>query len=135
MINWELITIYYGRGALSQDDYENGVVDDFVVVSGKVRNEETMDMDTIFKLIKPFDKKECIVNEAVIEQEALDIIKKELANEDFLHYSMESVQKYKGKYSYTISYSDTDTIMINTEHSLEPTLYSLKDFKEEFLTD
>lgn len=135
MINWELITIYYGRGAVSQDDYENGIVDDFVVISGKVRNEETMDMDIIFKLIKPFDKKECIINEAVIEQEQLNIIKQKLAKEDFLQYSIESVQKYKGQYSHTIDYLDTNTIMINTEHSAEPTLYSLKDFKEEFLTD
>ena len=135
MNNWELLTIYYGRGALSQEDYENNVMDDFVIVSGKVRNEEIMDMDTIFKLIKPFNKKECIVNEAVIEQEKLDIIKQELAKEDFLHYAMESVHKYKGKYSYTIDYLDTNTIMINTEHSEEPTVYNLKDFKENFLTD
>ena len=135
MNSWELLTIYYGRGALSQDDYEIGVANDFVVIAGKVKNKETMDMDVIFKLIKPFDKKECIANEAVIEQEKLDIIKQELAKEDFLHYSMESVQKYKGKYSHSISCLDTDTIMINTADSPEPTLYSLKDFKEKFLTD
>ena len=135
MIDWELLTIYYGRGALSQDDFENGVVDDFVVISGKVRNEETMEMDVIFKLIKPFDKEECIANEAIIEQENLDIIKKELAKEDFMHYAMESVQKYKGKYSHTISALDTDTIALNTKDSEEPMFYTLKDFKEKFLTN
>ena len=135
MNTWELLTIYYGRGALNHDDYESGIQDEFVVISGKVRNEETMDMDIIFKLIKPFNKKECIANEAIIEQEELDLIKKELAKEDFLHYSMESVQKHKGKYSHSISSLDTDTIIINTEHSAEPILYNLQDFKEKFLID
>ena len=135
MSKWELLTIYYGRGALTQDDYENDTMDDFVIVSGKVKNKETMEMDIIFKLIKPFDKQECIANESAIEQEELDIIKQELSKEEFLHCSMQSVHKHKGQYAHSISASDTNTIIINSEHSVEPTLYSLKEFQEKFLTD
>ena len=131
--NWELLTVYYGRGSLSQEDYEKGIVDDFVIVAGKSRNEVTMEMDVIFKLIKPFGQNECIANEAIISQEELDIIKKELAEEEYIQPLMEAVQKHKKEYAYTVNALDTDVITVNMEHSEEPEIYSLKSFKDKFL--